>query len=786
MKTNIFSFLFFKLLFISALLIILSSCSGGGGGSTSGTDFSVNLCMDSNATNFRLGLPCTCRQGFTVSTDGKTCTQDGSGGGSGGGGSLLCLDSHSTNFNSALPCTCISGYTVTSDGASCLVNGSSPPSYTYSQQFSAYTPAQADTTPCAGTVVTSRTMTCIRNDSVTVSNSNCSADPSPTSTVQSKSGTVSTTPTNSSLTNGTEYMTCSVGVSSGTRSIVCISNYHVEGASLASQNCYANVRTCSSMPTGASVATETWSTGTSSYGTCTISSCNSSQNYIKVGNSCVKCGADEIASGNVCISGTPDAKLYFNFNTAIWNVSTSSTKGWGYNNGYQVGNGSTSNITTPVTVNFGTGRYPKSIVANYNGTSMYAILDNGTVASWGANGNGQLGTGNTVTQTTPTVINVGGKTVKQIFTGSKSACAVTTDALLYCWGRNDYGELALGTGTVGTTVSTPTQVNLGTGRTVYEAKMADTVGIGMDMLCVILDNYALNCAGYNVNGQLGDATTTNKHVLTSISLGSGVTAKKIYFLIATSVDGSIGTCVIDNNNGLKCWGNNTYGKLGVGDTSYKYLPVSVNVGSGLTVKKLINSSTRYTVCAILSDDSLKCWGENAGGQVGDNTYVNRSAPVSVMVGVGRFVKNVFQFNNSWYAILDNNTLVSWGFNYRGQLGVGNTVDQITPQAVNLSGQLVSSIKTTDYLTCLATTTGNVWCAGDNTYGSVGVGVTGGLYSSFAQVNLGSGRTATELYVYSNSVCSLLDNNTVKCWGSGLYGKMGSGSSSDQNSPQLTL
>jgi len=737
--------------------------------------------MDSNAVNFRLGLPCSCRVGYTASTDGKTCTQDSSGGGS----SLLCMDSNATNYNLSLPCSCRIGYTVTVDGVSCLVNGSSTPTYTYSQQFSSYTPAQADTTACSGTVATSRTMTCVRNDNLTVANSNCSADPSPTSTVLSKSGMITTTPTNSSLTNGSEYMTCAAGATTGTRSISCISNYHVEGASVASQNCYANVRTCSSMPTGATAATETWNSGSSSYGTCTISSCNSSQNYIKVGNSCVKCGVDEVASSNVCVSGTPDAKLYFKFNTAIWNVSSSSTKGWGYNAGYQVGIGSTSNITTPVTVSFGTGRYPKSIVSNYNGTSMYAILDNGTVAAWGSNGNGQLGTGNTTTQTTPTVINVGGKTVKQIFTGSKTACAVTTDSLLYCWGRNDYGELALGSGTVGTTISSPTQVNLGTGRTVYEAKIADTVGIGTDIMCVILDNYSLNCAGYNVNGQLGDGTFANKNVLTAINLGSGITAKKLYFLIATSVDGSIGTCVIDNNNGLKCWGNNTYGKLGVGSSSGSLTtPATVNVGFGLSVKKLINSSARYTACAILSDDSLKCWGENGGGQVGDNTYVNRTAPVSVMVGVGRFVKNVFEFNNSWYSVLDNNTLASWGFNYRGQLGVGNTVDQITPQAVSLSGQLVSTVKTTDYLTCLLTTTGNVWCAGDNTYGSVGVGITGGIYSSFAQVNLGSGRTATEVYTYLNSVCALLDNNTVKCWGSGLYGKMGSGSSSDQNSPQL--
>lgn len=733
-----------------SVLVSFSSCSGGGGGGSSsgGSDFSVNLCLDSNALNFRLGLPCQCSVGYTVSTDGKTCTAN-SGGGSGGGGS----------------------------GS----GGGGSPSNTYSQVFTSYLPLQADTTACTGTVATSRTMTCLRDDNVIVSNSFCSSDPSPTSTVQSKSGTVVTTPTNSSLVNGSEYLTCAVGSTTGTRTLVCITNYHIEGTTLSNQNCYANVRTCTSMPTGASAATETWNSGTSSYGACTISSCNSSLNYIKVGNSCVMCGAGEVASSNTCVSGTPAAKLFFKFNTAIWNISTSSTKGWGLNTGYQVGVGSTSNISTPTTISFGTGRYPKSIVANYNGTSMYAILDNGTLATWGANSNGQLGTGNTTTQTTPTVINVGGKSVKQVITGSKSACAVTTDSLLYCWGRNDYGELALGSSSLGTNVTSPTQVALGTGRTIYEAVMADTNGNNKDMLCVILDNFSVNCAGYNANGQLGDGTTVSKSSLTSV----GVTAKKLYSLTVAS-DGSIGTCIIDSGNNLRCWGDNTYGKLGTGDTAFKTTPTSVNVGSGLTVKKLIYSSIRYTTCAILSDDSLKCWGENTNGQIGDGTYVNRSVPVSIFVGSGRTVKNLVNFNNSVYAILDNNSLMSWGLNYQGQLGVNNTVDQITPQAVNISGQLVSSIKTSDYLTCLLTTTGNVWCAGTNVYGSVGAGVTGGTYSSFVQVSLGSGRTATELYTYQNSSCALLDNNTVKCWGSGLYGKMGSGSTSDQNAPLSIL
>ena len=629
-------------------------------------------------------------------------------------------------------------------------------------------------------------MTCLRNDNVTVANSFCSADPSPTSSVLSKAGSVVVSPTNSSLVNGSEYMTCNAGATTGTRVVMCVSNYHIEGATLATQNCFSNTRSCSVMPTGAVSAIETWNSVTSSYSSCTVNSCNISQNYIKVGNSCVLCGAGEVAqSNNTCLSGTASSKLYFNFNSAIWNISTTSTKGWGFNTGYQLGLGTNSNTSTPSTINFGTSRYPKVVIPNYNGTSMYAILDNDTLVSWGANSNGQLGTGDTVTKTTPTVVNVGGKLVKSVITGSKSACAITTDGLLYCWGRNDFGELALGSGTVGTTITSPTQVSLGSGRTVYEANFGNSNGNNKDVLCVILDNFSLQCAGYNSNGQLGTGDTSQKNVLTSINLGSGVTAKKLNFLVVPS-DGSMGTCIIDNSNNLRCWGDNTFGKLGTGDTSFKTTPTLINVGSGLTVKKVIASSNRYTTCAILNDDSLKCWGENTNGQVGDNSYTHRYSPVPIPVGVGRSVKNLFNYNNSYYAILDNNTLVSWGLNYQGQLGIGSTSDAISPQTVSLSGQTVSQVKTTDYLTCLLTVSGNVMCAGTNVYGSVGINSGSGFITTFSTVSLGSGRTATELYVYQNSACALLDNNTVKCWGSGLYGKMGSGSTSDQAYPMPTL
>jgi alpha-tubulin suppressor-like RCC1 family protein len=727
---------------ILSLSIILSSCSGGGGGgggATSSTPVvptipTIELCADVSSSNLNLPLPCVCNNGYTLSTDTKSCS-----------------------------------LTPTPPGVT----------FTYSPSYSIYLPLQSSTTACAGTVVTTRTMTCTRSDSVVVSNSNCSADPTPISTVQSKSGSVSVSPTNPSLSNGLEYKTCAAGSTTGTNSITCNSGYHVEGTTLANSNCYADVISCTSMPTGASTATQTWNG--SSYGSCLVSTCNTSQNYIKVGNACVKCLSGETAqSNNTCLSSEVNDKLSFFQGSGIHIVSNTQTRSWGSNAYYQLGLGDTTSKPASMNMTFPTGRYPVKIYKYPSNSGYLAVMDNGSLMAWGSNSNGQLGLGATINITTPQVVNLGsGRTVKRLVVGYSSSCAILDNYSLSCWGYNNSGDLGLGNSS---NALTPQAVSLGSGRTAIDVLLNSSNGAGRDIMCVILDDNSVKCSGYNQNGELGDGTTLNKNVLTSITLGSGVLAKKLYSI--TGANTFISTCAQDTNDNLKCWGRNDFGKLGVGDNVAKTSPTTVNLGSGKTLKSLTPSSSGHTICAILNDDSLKCWGSNSSGVLGDNSSTDRNAPVSINVGSGRTVKSYYNWNNSSYAILDNNTLVSWGSNLQGQLGVATT--PIAPTAINLSGNLVKSVITSDYFACIITTTNTVMCAGINISGSVGTGITGGVYSSFQNVSLGSGRTVVELKSSAYSTCALLDNNQVKCWGSGTGGQLGDNSSQSSASPVTVL
>jgi alpha-tubulin suppressor-like RCC1 family protein len=168
------------------------------------------------------------------------------------------------------------------------------------------------------------------------------------------------------------------------------------------------------------------------------------------------------------------------------------------------------------------------------------------------------------------------------------------------------------------------KVNLGTGRS------AKAISAGSDHTCAILDNDTVKCWGYGGYGVLGQGNTINRgdganemgDSLPAIELGSGRTAKAI------SASDTYHTCALLDDDSIKCWGDNIWGALGLGNTSGRgdaagemgdNLP-TVNLGTGRTAQAV--TTGRYHTCALLDDDSVKCWGQNNYGQLGqDDTTV---------------------------------------------------------------------------------------------------------------------------------------------------------------------
>ena len=295
-----------------------------------------------------------------------------------------------------------------------------------------------------------------------------------------------------------------------------------------------------------------------------------------------------------------------------------SVRCWGANDTGQLGLGNTTPIPTQVgaAINFGSGLTATAIAAGWG--YACAVLSNGTVRCWGDNSVGLLGLGNTQPVLSGTVA-LGSVTAVGIATGGGSACALLSGGSVHCWGDNYFGEFGIGTQTpMDSTATLPSAYGnavLKSGRTVT------SIGVGASLNCVRLDDGEVECWGYNNDGQLGLGNTTtigDNEVPSSLGLVStGSTA------VAQVAVGSIHACALyANGAGLKCWGSNGKGQLGYGDIVNRgntngTIPASllpIQLPSGLTATA-VYAGTANT-CAVLSDSSVRCWGWNDRGQLG--------------------------------------------------------------------------------------------------------------------------------------------------------------------------
>lgn len=354
----------------------------------------------------------------------------------------------------------------------------------------------------------------------------------------------------------------------------------------------------------------------------------------------------------------------------------------------------------------------------------------------------------------------GGACVTAVAVGHSHACALRTDGTVWCWGSSMHD--ALGPGASSSEPLPRQLMALGSAVTAIVAGGPD---------CALKSDGTLWCWGLNTSGQLGVGSLSGGDGGPwSVAEPAQVTA--LGNEVASVSVGVTHACAIRTDKTLWCWGRNTNGQLGDGTKSgetctfgdlCRSLPVQIAL-PGATPARV--SAGAYHTCALGTDGSAWCWGENGNGQLGDGSTSDRSAPTQVLT-LGSGVADIVAGESSTCAKKMDGTAWCWGDNSKGSLGQGTLgPPALTPAQVSALGTEVAAISAG----CAVKSDGTLWCWGDGFYGTLGDGTIGTMKPSPTQVGvLGSGVKAV------NPHCALKTDGTLWCWGLNDSGQLGDGS-----------
>jgi alpha-tubulin suppressor-like RCC1 family protein len=301
-----------------------------------------------------------------------------------------------------------------------------------------------------------------------------------------------------------------------------------------------------------------------------------------------------------------------------------------------------------------------------------------------------------------------------------------------------------------------------------------TVLTGGGVYTCLLSGSDVECVGADSLGQLGDGALTTSFTASVFELGA--------LSPISAVAGNAHTCALTNMGALYCAGDNSYGDLGNGGSTKSDTPVAVTgLGSGVIA---VAAGADHT-CALLVGGSMECWGYNDAGQLGLGSTTNESTPqpVTGLSGVTALAAGAYHT----CAVLGG-AAWCWGMNAYGELGTGSTTVEYTPVTVSTATGLsnVVAVAAASEHTCALTSSGTVWCWGDNTYGELGNGTT---TSSDTPVEIiptanfgGSLVVAISAQSVGEHTCAINASGTVWCWGENSSGQLGNGTTTNSPTP----
>ena len=292
--------------------------------------------------------------------------------------------------------------------------------------------------------------------------------------------------------------------------------------------------------------------------------------------------------------------------------------------------------------------------------------------------------------------------------------------------------------------------------------------------CVINLDHEIYCWGGNDYGQLGINIFGAPVGISGREATNGTDWRALFDSSGNHM------CAIKSSGTLWCWGLNFNGQLGLNDFVDRSVPTQVGSDSDW----IAGAAGQYSTCAIKSDRTLWCWGQNDVGQAGNGTSgADNSTPVQAD---GSNWAGVSMGRTHACALKTDNTLWCWGDNADGQLGISSLISQTHPTQVSGAWKQVdTSADGPGSYTCAIKTDNTLWCWGQGGWAGINTLGTGATTASNAPLEVGG--TWSQIASGAWTACGIkLADKSLWCWGDGWKGNLATGIAADENDSDVPV
>jgi len=468
---------------------------------------------------------------------------------------------------------------------------------------------------------------------------------------------------------------------------------------------------------------------------------------------------------------------------------------WGYNGDGELGNGTTTNSSTPIAV----PGLNNVVAIGATASASYALTADGTLWSWGANSNGQLGIGSTTSSSIPVQV-TGITQVVSLATGSSAnhMLAAKTDGTVWGWGDNTNGDIGDGTTTQRTSPVQVSAFNLIQGPAVPSLTLSSSIftagsNISLNVVPGVGSDPTASVSFYNGSTLLG-TTTASPFNFTWNNVSAGYYTLTV---VATDVNGvstssspvrikvmrpgydsvaasNYSSFALRSDGTVWAWGGNNTDALGVGGLMQQANPSWVE---GMNNVVAISANT-YHGAALTAAGQVWTWGDNASGDLGIGSTVAQSIPQLIST-----LGNVIQIGTGQQhgvALASDGTVWTWGRGNEGELGGGNNSSSNVPIHVNpalLNGVVMVGAGT--FNTVALKGDGTVWTWGRGNEGELGNGTTS---SSNVPVQVSGLSGIVSISVGDEFAAALKNDGTMWIWGLNASGQLGNGITTNSSTP----